>query len=104
MSKPIITTSEDGYTLTIGNESTDVIPFGTPLEVDLGGKRWLAYIDLPEGSDESSDFESVLENWLYEVTPVMDEDIEFEEDEDGDQDEVEVTVPGDDEEEEDDED
>src|SRR5271166_6679273 len=96
MSKPIITTSEDGYTLTIGDESTDVIPFGTPLEVDLAGKRWLAYIDLPEGSDESSDFESVLENWLYEVTPVMDEDIEFEEDEDDADDAVEVTVPDDD--------
>ena len=83
MPKPVITTSEDGYTLTIGGEATEVIPLGTPLEVQLGGKQWLAYIDLPEGSMESSDFETVLEEWLYEVKPVSEADIEFEEDEDG---------------------
>lgn len=102
MSKPVIVTSEDGYLLRVGKESSELVPFGQPLEVELGGERWLALIDLPEGSDEASETESTLEYWLYKVEPMLDADIEFEEDDDEDsEDEVEVTVPGGDEDEDD---
>jgi len=96
MPKPVIVTSEDGYSLRVGDEMSDEVPFGQPLEAELGGQRWLALIDLPEGADESSETETVLEYWLYKVVPVSDDDLEFEEDEEGDGEEepVEIMVPG----------
>jgi len=89
MYKPIIETNEDSYRLTVGEESSEFVPFGSPLEVELSGDTWLCFIDLPTGQDESGDTESVLANWLYKVEPVADEDIEFvdSDDESGDEDE-----------------
>jgi len=99
MSKPIIEDFTDGYRLTVGEESSSLVPYGSPMEVELGGKRWLAFIDLPNAQEESTETETQLESWLYEVVPVAEEDIDFVEgddedlDEDDDDDQVEVTVP-----------
>lgn len=113
MPKPIIETTTDGYRLTVNGESSEVVPFGSPLEVELGGETWLCFIDLPPESQESTDTESVLANWLYKVEPVADDQIEFvdsdddgdgDPDDDGDEDGDLVTVPPDEEEDDEDED
>jgi len=99
MSKPVIVTATDGYYLKVGSEESDVVPFGEPLEVELGGERWLCMVDLPEGADEAAETESVLDSWLYKVVPMAETEFEFEEDDDEDADgeePVEITVPDDD--------
>lgn len=96
MAKPTITTTEDGYYLTVNGESSDIVPFGNPLEVVLGGKVWLSYVDLPDDTDSSTETESVLDSWLYEVKPVDEADIEFDDDEDEDDDQDEDDAQGDD--------
>jgi hypothetical protein len=100
MAKPVIETSEDGYLLTYNGENSELVPYGQALEVELGGQNWLCGVDLPQGSDESSETEAMFGHWLYKVVPVEDEDIEFVEEPDGDTDE-EVEGDGDEEEEDD---
>lgn len=81
----------DGYRIAVGEEVTDFYDFGEVCEVELGGKRYLAFVDLPEGVEVdgetvSEDVESKLEYWLYEVTPVEGEPEDVEGDEDGEED------------------
>lgn len=84
MPKPIITTTENGYSLSYNGESSEVVPFGIVLEIQLGGQQWLCGVDLPDGADEAGETESMFDQWLYKVTPVNDDDIEFVEDDDDD--------------------
>lgn len=100
MSKPVIVTTTDGYYLKVDKEESDVVPFGEPLEVELGGERWLCMVDLPDGADEAAETESVLDSWLYKVEPMAETEFEFEEEDDEDdvdgEEPVEITVPDDD--------
>jgi hypothetical protein len=106
-------TTEDGYKLVVGGEESEVMDYGEPLEFN----GYLAFVDLPEGSDEAEDVECRLENWVYKVQPVSDvepeeEDEDTEDDEDDEEEEgdggegadvvVEAAAYGDDEEDEDD--
>lgn len=79
--------SEDGYRIRVGEEYSQVMDLGEPIEwVDGHGVRYLAFCDLEGGGDaqgEGDATESRFEHWLYEGTPVEDavvEDVEgFEE-------------------------
>lgn len=82
----------DGYKLSLEGKESGLVEFGEPLEWDApNGKRYLAYVDLPEGADEEADnAESCLDQWVYEVKPlshVEPEDVGGDEDEDEDEDE-----------------
>lgn len=94
MDKPIIHTSEDGYYLSYDGEDSHAVPFGTALEVELGGKQWLCGVDLPVGKDEAGETEAMFNEWLYEVTPVLEDDIEFDEEDDEDDEDEDDTDDG----------
>lgn len=89
-----------------------MVDFGDPLEWEApNGKKYLAFVDLPEGSgDEAENVESLLPSWVYEAKAlehVEPEDDEEDDDEDEDDDEPEVVISspsanGDDEDDEDD--
>lgn len=79
-------TTEDGYKLIVGVEESEVMDYGEPLEFN----GYLAFVDLPEGSDEAEDVESRLEQWVYKIQAVTDvEPEEEDDDEDDDEDEGE---------------
>jgi hypothetical protein len=81
-----LVTTEDGYKLIVGCEESEVMDYGEPLEFN----GYLAFVDLPEGSDEAEDVESRLEQWVYKIQAVTDVEPE-EEDEDDEDDEEEGT-------------
>ena len=85
-------TVPDGYKLALGDDESELVPFGEPLEWEApNGKKYLAFVDLPEGADEEAEnVESLLPSWVYEakalehVEPEDEEDDEDDEDDDGD--------------------
>jgi len=82
--------SGDGYRLTCGEEVSDSVAFGEPLEVELKGKRYLAFCDTADGGTEADEMEPLFEHWVYEVRPL--EDVEPEDVADFDDGEEEVDV------------
>ena len=75
----VLQTTDDGYRIAVGEDTSAVFDFGTAAEfVAPDGRRFIAYVDLPEGGDESDEVESVFEYWLYEATPVDGEPEELE--------------------------
>lgn len=99
-------TCPDGYKLGLGDDTSDLVDFGEPLEWEApNGKRYLAFVDLPvDAGEEAENVESQLDSWVYEVKPlahVEPEDDEGEgggsdgdEDDDEDEGESDEDVPG----------
>lgn len=86
---------EDTYRLVCGSAEGDLVEYGEVAEVEAGGHRYIALVDL----DDKSNVESLLgEGFVYRVDapePHEIEDVEFEEEgDDGDEedDEEEETV------------
>ena len=87
-----LVTVPDGYKLALGDDESELVLFGDPLEWEApNGKRYLAFVDLPEGADEEAEnVESLLPSWVYEAKPLEHVEPEDEEDEgDGEDDEDE---------------
>lgn len=90
---PRVQTSEDGYKIAVGDETSAEFDFGTPAEhVTPDGRRFIALVDLPEGATEGAEVESQFEYWLYEATPIDTEPEEV--DGDGDDEDEEEGVEG----------
>jgi len=92
-------TCPDGYKLALDTDESGLVGFGEPLEWQAtNGKTYLAFVDLPEGTEEEAEnVESLLDSWVYEVRPlahVEPEDEDGDDDEDDDQDDDEDQVPG----------
>lgn len=87
MSDVMIQLGESGYRIRQGTATSDEVILGEPIEWRApNGKTYLACIDLPDGSEEASEVESMFEHYVYEVRPVVDadiEEVELEEDEEG---------------------
>lgn len=82
-------TCPEGYKLALGEDESDLVDFGEPLEWEAGnGKTYLAFVDLPEGAgDEAENVESLLASWVYEVKALDHVDpVDSEEEDDGDED------------------
>lgn len=95
-------TSPEGYQLALGEEKSDLVDFGEPLEWEApNGKRYLAYVDLPEGKEEAENVESELDSWVYEVKPLSHVEPEDAEEGEGDQDDEEEDDEDEDDEDED---
>ena len=85
MAIPKIILIEDAYMLEVGEERSEPVPFGLPIEVELGGSKYLAMVDLPEGTEEASDVESLLNSWVYRIAQEYGDEVELvEEDADDD--------------------
>ena len=87
--KPVIMSYDDGYSLMIGEQECESVPYGEPLEMDHGGDHWIAYCDLDLESDEVF---TTLEFYAYCNGQGVDVPIEDVEDEDGAGDDDEDTV------------
>jgi hypothetical protein len=81
-------TVPDGYKLCLGEDESELVPFGEPLEWEApNGKKYLAFVDLPEGAgDEAQNVESLLPSWVYEAKALEHVEPEDEEDDEGDED------------------
>lgn len=85
MSKPKLQILVDGYRLVLPpdpaktnakGERSEVHDFGETLDyVAADGKRYIGGVTLPEGQEEGTETESILDHWLYVATPV-DVDVE----------------------------
>ena len=82
-------TVPDGYKLALGDDESELVPFGEPLEWEApNGKKYLAFVDLPEGAgDEAQNVESLLPSWVYEAKALEHVEPEDEEEDDEDDDE-----------------
>ena len=77
-------TCPDGYKLGLGDDTSELVSFGEPLEWEApNGKTYLAFADLPDGKDEAENVESLLPSWVYEVKPLTHVEPEDEGDGDG---------------------
>ncbi len=87
---------DDGYSLVVDGEESEVAGYGDPIEMETSnGRRFIALCDA-----QGQEVESVLEFWAYECSPVVDVPvIDEDEDEDEGEDEDEQEGGTDDEEE-----
>ncbi len=81
-------TCPEGYKLGLGDDTSELVEFGEPLEWEApNGKTYLAFADLPDGKDEAENVESLLPSWVYEVKPLAHVEPEDEGDEGDEEDE-----------------
>lgn len=84
--------SDDGYSIRVGEETSEVIGFGEgPLTFECNGEQYIAHVDLPEGKEAASEVESCIDadGWVFRL---VDTGAEPEEDEGGDDDGGEEVV------------
>lgn len=75
-----------GYTLGDGkDESDEYAEWGEPLEATLGGKRYLALVDI----DDEGNVINIGESMVYVIEPVPDADVEIVEESDDEDDDEE---------------
>jgi hypothetical protein len=91
-----VQTTDSGYRIAVGDDVSAEFDFGEGAEWEApNGKRYIAFVDLPDGAEEGDAVESEFEYWLYECMPVAGEVEEMEsfgedgEDDDGDEEDEE---------------
>lgn len=95
MAKVTVELGSTGYRLRVGEEVTEFVDYGDPLEATIGGKLYGCFMDLPDGMEDASEVESMTDHDVYEMTPVSDcETVEIEEDEDEEDEDEDEGVEG----------
>lgn len=82
LAKPKLELLTEGYRLRVGETVTEPVDWGECLDVEIGGKKYMAFLDLPDNAkegDAADSVESKLTEFLYiDGVGIPEEDVEME--------------------------
>ena len=81
MQKPKLVLLDDGYRLEIGDASSEVADYGSPVVLEHAGITYLAYAEL----EENGEMTTPLDEWVYMVSGSVEPEIVEEEEEETEQ-------------------